>query len=272
MLRRTSILAMPMTPTGARTHAFFAVAFVENLSLKDLAPAYPGSRLSAHDLHVTLPEGGDLFFFGFGAVVFHDVPSARRDEELAALLRHRPGLTTQVVREEFQAVEDPGRGIGVADGLLTVDRLSPPRAGVIALTVAQSAAMEYYEDQVEQLFQRASGLVDRLERTGRVALRTRNLHRFVGEVASTRHEVMAVLHLLDKPDAVWDDPGLDRIYDDLRAEFDLADRFSALEAKTRSVIEALQMVLDVARDRRMFLLELAILLLIAVEIVLSFVR
>jgi uncharacterized Rmd1/YagE family protein len=33
-----------------------------------------------------------------------------------------------------------------------------------------------------------------------------------------------VEHLLDKPDAAWDDPAMDAIYEDLRDEFDLGDR------------------------------------------------
>ncbi|MFL5387951.1 MAG: hypothetical protein ACJ79C_04430, partial [Myxococcales bacterium] len=70
-------------------------------------------------------------------------------------------------------------------------------------------------------------------------------------------------------DEVWDDPELDRIYDDLRSEFDLTDRYQALESKLRGVQESLELVLDVARDRRMWILEVSIALLILVELVLS---
>jgi uncharacterized Rmd1/YagE family protein len=111
-----------------------------------------------------------------------------------------------------------------------------------------------------------------LERRGTVSTRTRRLHRFIGEAISSRHEVLSVLHLLDKPDEVWDDPELDRIYDDLRAEFDLADRYQALESKLRGVQDSLELVLDVARDRRMWILEVSIAVLILVELVLSLWR
>jgi len=62
------------------------------------------------------------------------------------------------------------------------------------------------------------------------------------------------------------------IYDELRAEFDLVDRYQALELKLRSVQEALELVLDVARDRRLVLLEEAVVVLILLEIVLTFFR
>jgi len=158
------------------------------------------------------------------------------------------------------------------EGVLVVDRLDFERTSVIALTVAQSAAMDYYERIVDEMFVRTDHLVDRLERVGRAPLMTRPLHRFIGAAIGTRNEVLSVLHLLDKPDAVWEDAVADRIYQELRAEFDLADRYLSLEHKLRSVQEALELVLDMSRDYRLLLLEISIVLLIVAEIVLSLLR
>ena len=65
---------------------------------------------------------------------------------------------------------------------------------------------------------------------------------------------------------------MDRIYDELRAEFDLVDRYTTMEKKLQGVREALELVLDVARDRRMWLLEVTIVLLILFEILLELFR
>lgn len=257
---------------GFRTHLFSAVAFEENLSLRDLSPAYPGARVTSRELRWACEGGGELFVYPFGAIVFHDVPAERREVELSRLRRARPGLTTQVVRESFTVREEPGARVDMADGTLVVDAFGEGRAAVVALIVAQSAAMEYYERIVETLFARTNALVEPLEKRGSVPLRTRRLHRFIGEAIGARNEVFTVLTLLDKPDATWDDPALDRIYDDLRAEFDLVDRYGALEQKLRSVQEALELVLDVARDRRMWLLELTIGVVIVFEFIMELWR
>jgi uncharacterized Rmd1/YagE family protein len=132
--------------------------------------------------------------------------------------------------------------------------------------------MDYYERIVDEMFVRTDHLVDRLERAGRAPLMVRPLHRFIGAAIGTRNEVLSVLHLLDKPDAVWEDATADRIYQELRAEFDLADRYLSLEHKLRSVQEALELVLDMSRDYRLVLLEISIVLLIVAEIVLSLLR
>ena len=257
---------------GPRRHGFQGVAFAENFSLKDLAASYGTLRRPTGDLHQALDGSGEIFLFPFGVIVFYDVDAARREEEVARLRSRVAGLSPDAIREELGVREDPQGVIGMVDGVLVVDRMTPERAGLVALTVAQSASMEYYEGIVVEMFTRTSALVERLEKSGTVAYRTRPLHRFIGEAISTRTEVMAVLHLLDKPDATWDDPAMDEIYEDLRGEFDLADRYESLELKLRSVQESLELVLDVARDRRLVLLELTVVVLIVLEIVLSLLR
>ena len=264
-----------MEQAGTRVHRFYAVAFEENLSLRQVAAVFPEARVTPHELRVPIAQNGtsgEMYVFPFGAVVTRAVPVDRREAELARLGRAIPKLTTKVIREEYSVLEDPAAETGIVNGMLRVDRLTAERAGIVALTVAQSAAMEYYERIVDDLFQRTSKLGDLLERRGTVPYRLRPMHRFIGEGIGTRAEVLSVLHLLDKPDATWDDPAMDRIYDDLRAEFDLGDRYAALERKLQSIQEGLVLVLDVARDRRMLVLEVAIVVMIALEIVLSFFR
>lgn len=264
---------MTMGASGeAKTHSFLATAFVENLSLRDAAAAFPGARLAPHDLRIQPAGGGEAFVYPFGAVVFRDVPGEAREQILAALRQAFPRLTGEVVREEFNVREEAGSVTGFHQGQLVVDALTPERSSVVSLTVAQSAAMEYYEGIVETLARRTQRIVERLEATGSVSFWLKPLHRFVGEAVSTRNEVLSVLHLFDRPDAIWEDPALDRIYADLRAEFDLLDRFDALERKLRSVQESLELVLDVARDRRLTTLELIVVLLIVVEVVQAFVK
>jgi uncharacterized Rmd1/YagE family protein len=256
----------------ALTHQFNAVAFEENLSLRQLAPVFPGARSTAHELYLQIEPGGGMYVYPFGAMVTCDVPPEGRDAALARLRAAYPKLTTQIVREDYSVIEEPGAPIGISDGALKIDCMTSARAGVVALIVAQSAAMEYYERIVEQLFARTSSLVEALERRGSVPFRTRPMNRFIGEAILARNEVLSVLHLLDKPDATWEDAAMDRIYDDLRAEFDLIDRYAAMESKLRSIQEALELVLDVARDRRLVFLEIAVVVLIMAELVFSAMR
>jgi uncharacterized Rmd1/YagE family protein len=262
--------------TTAREHEYHAIAFVENFPLREMsaeiasgAMPVPLSGRPLHDLRRTLGEG-EVFYFSFGAVVFRDVAPEGREAEIERLGRNRTLL--KAADETLRVRVFPEAPLGVADGCLTVDTLTEGRSRIIALTIAQSAAAEYYERIVDEMFERTAQWVDGLEKRGTVEMSVRPLHRFIGHAVGIRSEVITVLHLLDKPDETWDDPSMDAIYDDLRDEFDLGDRHDALEHKLKNVQESLELILDVARDRRLFLLEASIVALIVIEIVLSLVR
>jgi uncharacterized Rmd1/YagE family protein len=253
-------------------HTFHALAFVENFSLKELAARYPDARRTHHQLWFPAATGGQVFMFPSGALVFHNVGQAGREAEVLQLRRALPGLSdAQVLSEEFSVREVPGARPDIEGGLLILDQLTFERSGVVALSIAQSVAMEYYERIVDQMFTETDRLGDSLEKSGTMPIFTRKLHRFIGAAIGTRSEVLSVLHLFDKPDAAWDDPGAEQIYAQLRAEFDLVDRHHALELKLRSVQEALELVTDIARDKRLVWLEASIVLLIVVEIVINLV-
>jgi uncharacterized Rmd1/YagE family protein len=261
-----------MSDSG-RIHTFFAAAFVENFPLKDLAAAYPEARRSPRELWFQPASGGTIFIYPFGAVVFLDVTPEVRAAELHRLATARPRLTqSQVLNEELAVREAADARPDLDAGGLVVDSLTFERASVVALTVAQSAAMDYYERIVDQMFVETDRLAGELERVGTMPMRTRHLVKFIGATMGTRTEVLSVLHLLDMPDAAWDDPGTERIYQKLRAEFDLVDRYQSLELKLHSVQDVLEVITDVARDRRLVMLEAAIVVLIIFEIVLSLVR
>ncbi len=256
-----------------KSHTFFAVAFVENFSLKELAARYPEAKRTHYQISYPAAAGGTVFLFPSGAVVFHNVGQAGRESELLRLRRALPKLSdAQVWTEEFSVQERQGARPDLENGVLVVDTLTFERAGVVALTMAQSAAMEYYERIVDQMFAETDRLVERLEKSGTMPVFTRKLHRFIGAAIGTRSEVLSVLHLFDKPDAAWDDTGAELVYEQLRAEFDLVDRHQALELKLRSVQEALELVTDIARDKRLVWLEVSVVLLIVLEIVLNTFR
>ena len=96
------------TEEAPATCSFYAVAFAENLSLKDLSEIYPDAKRTPHELCLSLPGGGSVFLFPFGAVVFLNVQPDRREEELARLRQHQPVLSAPtVISEEFTARAHP---------------------------------------------------------------------------------------------------------------------------------------------------------------------
>jgi uncharacterized Rmd1/YagE family protein len=75
----------------------------------------------------------------------------------------------------------------------------------------------------------------------------------------------------EKPDLLWDHPELDRLYGRLEAEFELGDRSRSIERKLEVIGDAANILLNLVMDKRSHRLEIAVVLLIAFEIVVSFI-
>src|SRR5206468_4783126 len=133
-------------------------------------------------------------------MALYDVPEDQRQREIDRLRAARPGLTDANATDDLEVRVEPVDRPDVREGALVVQDLSFEGASVVAMTTAQSAAMDYYERIVDQMFSSTDHLVDRLEKEGRAPIRTRPLHRFIGTAIGTRNEVLSILHLLDKPD------------------------------------------------------------------------
>src|SRR5277367_1357528 len=103
------------------THQFYAVAFEENFSLRQIAPAFPEGRMSPLELFVPIDGEGGLYVFPFGAIVSHDVPAEHRERVFSRLTDVLPKLTTRIIREDYSVLEDPGAPIGISAGMLLVD-------------------------------------------------------------------------------------------------------------------------------------------------------
>ncbi|MBC7973849.1 MAG: RMD1 family protein, partial [Myxococcales bacterium] len=75
--------------------------------------------------------------------------------------------------------------------------------------------------------------------------------------------------ILEKPDLLWDQPELDRLYARLEDEYELRERVLALERKLEVVSRAAQTMLDLHQAKRSLHVEYYIVVLIAFEIALA---
>lgn len=217
-------------------------------------------------------EDSGIFYYSFNAIGFWNVSPA--DQE--AILREsgaKKVQTKDVLHEDFVVEIDQKSKPKVLFNRIILDQMTVERAEVIAQTLAQSVAMEKIENEVEKIWARVSELVSGLrKRKGRSWFSTRKLHRFIGEAMETRNLIVSELHWLDRPELIWDDSTMDHLFDDLRAMFDLPERFQALEYKLQTIQDSLALLVDMARDSRLFVVEVAIVALIAFDIIMSFIR
>lgn len=254
---------------GKEMHRFIATAFKTDFNLARL-PAEWNSGIVTDPKEIRAKRvlgGGMVYAFSYGALVFWNVEGGERVAEIDNLSRIlQASLADRVTADEFIVEVDAGEKPRVEFTKLVIDQLTAERAAVVALLMSQSAAMEYYENLVLQQKIKVVNVITHLQEKGRVPLSPVKLNKFVGEAMATRAEVVGVLHLLDRPDVIWEDQVMDRLYDDIRASFDLTDRFQALEYKLQFIQETVLTVLETKRDSRLYNADLMIIILIVIEV------
>lgn len=201
----------------------------------------------------------------FGAVVFLGVEDSER-ERMMKQLQERLGEEPRPPLEESYAVQiTPGAAPSVGFGQVIVGELDARVVEIIALVVAQSVAMEYYESDVDDLVAALAQRSRRLELDGALRGRAREMMRLIGRGMRMRSNVIHTLSLLDSPWATWESEPLDRLYRGLRASFEIEERYRALDHEIRIVQDDLTVMVDIIRQRRFIFLEVVVAVFVVFE-------
>ena len=183
---------------------------------------------------------------------------------MATLLK-RVGPEPHPPLQEIALIEVSEEKPGVRFDRIVVPKLERRAVELVSLVVAQSAAMEYYEEDVDLILARLKETSESLAVTGKLTAKTRDLLRFVGSGMSTHNQVVYTLSLLDTPQLAWEDEKLDRLYIDLRQAYEIGDRFRALDLKLRMIQDNFELFVELTQERRNYRVELAVAFLVALE-------
>lgn len=215
-------------------------------------------------------EGALVFVFRYGVVVFF---GATPDEQRRIVERLREAVVEPVDDFEIEAATVrvvPGADEQVhADGSILLHAASPERLLITATVLARSVILARDEILIGDAFERIDPLVRTMRTEGRAGLPARGVMRQIGEVLATRHGMIGRAQIGEKPDMLWDHPELERLYARLEDEFELDERARAIDRKLDALGDAADILLNLAQTRRSVRLELAIIALIAFEIVLT---
>jgi uncharacterized Rmd1/YagE family protein len=245
-----------------------AYALAATFRLKELVPLFEGAdvKLAKDELTATYPDGSTAIGYDFGSVVFFG-GDGYRERTVQAITRRLDGEPHPPLTEELPVVVEPGARAEVHFDRVVVGELTPAVMGVIALLIAQSVAMDYYDEDVEDILDRSGSITRDLATRGRMRGRVTDLIKFIGSCIQTKNGVIETLALFDKPDATWEQELIDRLYVRLREVLEIEDRFRTLEYKLRMIQENLVLLVDLSRQRHTIFLETVVLLLILFEVI-----
>ncbi|MEQ1876943.1 MAG: RMD1 family protein [Bdellovibrionia bacterium] len=255
-----------------KSHVLSARHVSGRLRLKQIAEglAEPTHNESSIELIYKYGENSYVFVFHFGSVVFVDV-SDEDEEKFMARIQKVADMPTSTVTEDFVVEEDrslPGETFhDTGFNKVKIKNLTFPVLRLVALVIAESAAIDTYEATAEDLLNKSRRISRNLKTTGKPRLRMKEMVQFVGDCLNTKQEIIADLYVVDAPDETWDNQDLDRLYADMKRLFEVETRYKVLEFKLQLVHETVDVVVDMLRFRQQTFMELVIIFLIATEII-----
>ncbi len=211
---------------------------------------------------------GVAFAFRFGVVVFAGVPPAD-ERTVLETLRARVVEPLDTTERDRTTVS-----LGSDDRLDQVGAIflkddAPERLQVVANVLAKSLVLTQQESELAVAVDRIDQLAMELKRKGRGVRQARDLVRQIGDSLLTQHRMVGRVAVEDKPDILWDWPELERFYARLADEYELVERGQAVDRKFALVGDTIRTLLELVQDQRTVRLEWYIIILIAIEILLS---
>jgi uncharacterized Rmd1/YagE family protein len=227
--------------------------------------------ISKTPLAFRIGDGGYAVLFRYGVVVLIGLTPIAEDEVLRGL-RPRIHGPLQNVDTETATIEfvPDGEDQVLPGGPISIRELDPPRLLVISDVLAKNVALARDEREVSRVFETIEPFAAELARSGRSPSNRKSMLRTIGQALLVHHRMSGRVEVEEKPDVLWDNPQLERLYARLADEYELKERAGALTRKLRVIDETTHALTDLIDTQRSIRLEATIVALIVVEILIAF--
>lgn len=241
-----------------------AIHVGDRIDIKGIDP-----RLTPH-LPVTIEVGatGLAVLVRAGAVVLFNVDPMAQERFIADLGARVVGRTEH--QEVERTIVRQGDVDAVEPDALVMREITIERLQVVAEILGKSVVLGHYETEIAEAFTAIEPLAIQMKTTpGKLPWKQKDLVRTIGEAMLAEHSLVARAELLEKPDLLWDNGELDRMYGRLEDEYELRERYLALDTKLGVISKAAQTMLELAQTKRSLHVEYYIVGLIVFEVVLG---
>ena len=235
----------------------------------DLRAFEHAQRLAASPLLVSVGASGAAVLFRYGVVVLFGLDAVEQMSFMAGLEPLVVEPFGKAETEEIDLVFDAGRVEGVEQSLLHLKDGGMARLQLVASVLAKSAVLTRYETNIAESFDHIEPLAARLQRGGRGVGRGEELLRHIGDTLIIHGRMVGRVEISEKPDLLWENPELERLYAKLEDEYELGERHLALERKLDLIMRTAETLLDLLHHQRSLRVEWYIVILIVVEIALT---
>lgn len=213
---------------------------------------------------------GTAAVFRYGCVVFFD---CEPDEQRAFLTQIAAACREPVLEgaqdEQVWVHFDAQASDGTSEGGIALSAVDSAKLELIADALAKSVKLAHYERQIDQAFRKVEPLALQLQQRGEAGRKAKKLVQQIGGALLIEHQMAWRVEVAEKPDLLWDRPDLERLFARLQDEYEIRERYQALEHKLQLLARTISTVLELLHNKRSLRVEYYIVVLIVIEIALT---
>jgi uncharacterized Rmd1/YagE family protein len=196
-----------------------------------------------------------LIIYSFGVYVLAGI-SGKEATKITKRFKQILNYTDKFEAEESYEI--------VSDDIMSV-RIS-------SLVLAQSVALEYFENLIEDILSKTLVYSNALHKHGSYPTNRTELLKFIGFCATVRQEILSNIYVSGTlPDDAWDDPRLEKLFLKLKDTFDIEPRFRSINLSLDSIRSSNEIMVDLIHHRKSMVVEWTIIILISAEILINIV-
>ena len=206
-----------------------------------------------------------IYIFKYGVVSFLNYNAVEISGFLQFISPFCKNRFGETLSEEF-IVETGASEIKVGYNKIEITSADQNVIRIIMLNVSQSVALDYYSELSSRLLEETNSHTQILEKKGRLAISGTRLKKFIGRTFLLKNRIAENLYIFDSPLETWEDEKLDKLYTELKKNFDLQERVRSVTEDLAIVKDNLELFRDILQYRNTVFLEWIVIILIAIEV------
>ncbi|KVH96173.1 Protein of unknown function DUF155 [Cynara cardunculus var. scolymus] len=189
--------------------------------------------------------------YTYGSAVLFNVEDHEVESYLDLIRRHASGLLQETRKDDYVVKEKPLLSEDMQGGpdYIVLKNLDIDSIRIISSVLGQSIALDYFVSQ----------------KTGTFTMDRKKLFQLVGKANSNLADVILKVGLFDRSEIAWREAKYAQIYEYLREEYEVTQRFGNLDYKLKFVEHNIHFLQEALQNRKSDLLEWCIIVLLSIE-------
>ena len=219
-------------------------------------------------------KGGEnkwVYIYHFGTLVFINLEYHEIMDVIKYVKSVDPALQNNNPNDyidEYKIEIDEKYEYALYNDLMTSNEYFDYYIDILALVLAKSTALKKIETDTDKLLDNVEDIINYLD-TGKFNMSDRQIAKTSAKVLRFKYNTISYLMLLDKPRSAWNNENIEAFYEQIISLFEFNERYKKITNKTEVLQDITDVFTSLTHEKRGTRLEIMVILLIAVELLIS---